>query len=142
MKATRARKDRIVIALNTLGGFPVDLISQGDGKTLIFDEGTQTYIHVEFPEGGGVNNYPTFADFPAIGESSKLYLDESTSVVYVWNITTEEYEMIGGISEVEWDDILNKPTTLIGYGITDAYNKTEIGDPTTDYVPYFEAKLL
>lgn len=34
------------------------------------------------------------------------------------------------------------PTTIAGYGITDVFSKTEIGDITTDFVTAFEAALL
>jgi hypothetical protein len=34
-----------------------------------------------------------------------------------------------------------KPTTLGGYGITDAYSKTEIGTPETNFVTVFEAAI-
>lgn len=39
-----------------------------------------------------------------------------------------EVDMIGGgggAFQIGWGDVLNKPTTLNGYGITDAYTKTE-----------------
>ena len=32
----------------------------------------------------------------------------------------------GGAFQIDWSDVLNKPTTLTGYGITNAYTKTEI----------------
>jgi len=137
---TRARKDSILIALNTMGGKVVDMTTLANGYTLVYDQATDRYTHIAFPTGGGVNNYPTEADFPAVGDSSQLYLDEATGDVFTWNSTTEQYESIGGVTE--WADIQNKPTTILGFGITDAYNKTEIGQPTTDYVPYFEAELV
>ena len=139
---TRARKNGILIALNTMGGKVVDMTTLADGYTLVYDEATDRYTHVAFPTGGGVNNYPTEADFPATGDPSQIYLDESTYNIYTWSLTEETYVIVGGGGPVYWEDILNTPTTLVGYGITDAYNKTEIGQPTTDYVPYFEAELL
>lgn len=39
-----------------------------------------------------------------------------------------EVDMIGGTGgafQINWTDVLNKPTTLAGYGITNAYTKTE-----------------
>lgn len=41
----------------------------------------------------------------------------------------------------DWSAISNKPTTIGGYGITDAYTKTEIGNPDTDLVSVFETGL-
>lgn len=34
----------------------------------------------------------------------------------------------GGAFQIGWNDVLNKPTTLAGYGITNAYTKTEAND--------------
>lgn len=41
----------------------------------------------------------------------------------------------------DWSAIANKPTTIAGYGITDAYTKSEIGNPDTDLVTIFETGL-
>lgn len=139
MKATRARKDKILIALNTLGGRVVDMDSLGDGKAVVYDSATNRYTHVEFPSGGGVSPYPTVGDFPPTGSAGQLYQDESTGNVYCWNSSGEKYEAIGGVSD--WADIQNKPTTISGFGITDAYTKTEIGDPYRDFVQVFEEEL-
>ena len=35
----------------------------------------------------------------------------------------------------------SKPTTIAGFGITDAYTKTEIGNPETNFVTQFEGAL-
>ena len=43
---------------------------------------------------------------------------------------------------VAFSEIISKPTSLSGYGITDAYNKTEIGNPDTNFVVTFEAALV
>lgn len=32
----------------------------------------------------------------------------------------------GGEGSLDWNDVINAPTTLSGYGITDAYTKTEV----------------
>lgn len=34
----------------------------------------------------------------------------------------------GGAFQIGWNDVLNKPTTLAGYGITNAYTKTEVDE--------------
>lgn len=41
----------------------------------------------------------------------------------------------------EWSAIANKPTSIAGYGITDAYTKTEIGTPDTNFVTVFESGI-
>lgn len=40
--------------------------------------------------GGVVATYPNFASFPATGQTSVIYIDESTSVAYFWNGTNYE----------------------------------------------------
>ena len=115
------------------------MTSLGDGKAVVYDSATDRYTHVEFPSGSGVSPFPTAADFPSIGNAGQLYLDESTGSVYFWSSSGEKYEAIGGVSD--WADIQNKPTTVSGFGITDAYTKTEIGNPYMDYVQVFEEEL-
>ena len=34
----------------------------------------------------------------------------------------------GGEGSLDWNDVINAPTTLSGYGITDAYTKTEVDE--------------
>jgi hypothetical protein len=46
------------------------------------------------------------------------------------------------LSSIPWADISSTPTSLSGYGITDAYTKTEIGTPDTNFVTVFEAGLV
>lgn len=43
---TRPRKNQIVVNLNSLGGKPVDPESRADGKGIVYDEASGTYIHV------------------------------------------------------------------------------------------------
>lgn len=43
---------------------------------------------------------------------------------------------------VAFSEITSKPTTISGYGITDVYSKTEIGNPETNLVTAFEAALV
>lgn len=95
MTATRPRKNRIVINIESLGGKTVDAPSRADGSVLVFNETLDQYEHQDS------------ATLP-----------------------------------VSFTSIQNKPETLEGYGIINAYNKTQIGDPFTEYVLYFEAALL
>lgn len=44
---TRPRKNQIVVNLSSLGGKPVDPESRADGKGLVYDAATDSYIHVE-----------------------------------------------------------------------------------------------
>lgn len=63
----------------------------------------------------------------------------------VYDETTDQYKHVdfptGGVTD--WSEIQNKPTTLEGYGINNAYNKTFIGNiETADFVAVFEAALV
>ncbi|HAL82638.1 MAG TPA: hypothetical protein DCO83_10705, partial [Mucilaginibacter sp.] len=42
---------------------------------------------------------------------------------------------------VAWGEIASKPTTISGFGISDAYTKTEIGDIATDFVAAFNTAI-
>ncbi len=42
---------------------------------------------------------------------------------------------------VDFAELTGKPTTIAGYGLTDVYSKTEIGDPTTDFVAAFNLAI-
>lgn len=95
MKATRPRKNRIVINIESLGGKTVDMPSRTDGAVLVFNETQDRYEHQD----------------PAT-------------------------------LPVSFSSIQNKPDSLEGYGINNVYNKTQIGDPFTEYVLYFENTLL
>lgn len=52
-----------------------------------------------------------------------------------------EVDMIGGgggAFQIRWGDVLNKPTTLNGYGITDAYTKSETYTKTEANTTFIE----
>jgi hypothetical protein len=43
---------------------------------------------------------------------------------------------------VSFSELAGRPTSVSGYGITDAFTKTEMGDPTTNFVTAFDAALV
>lgn len=49
---TRPRKNQIVVNLNSLGGKPVDPESRANGKGLVYDQATDSYIHVDLALAG------------------------------------------------------------------------------------------
>lgn len=117
-----------------------------------------------------VLDFPNLAAFPAVGVSSILYVAEDTNIVYRWSganyVATNGALALGETSSsayrgdrgkiafdhslitsgnphgVSFDTLVGKPTTIAGYGITDAHTKTEIGDPTTNLVAIFETSLI
>ncbi len=117
-----------------------------------------------------VEEYANLAGFPAIGEAGKIYIAKDTNVVYRWSgtgyveisaslalgetsgtayrgdrgKTAYDHSQLttGNPHGVTFAQLGSKPTTISGFGITDAYTKTEIGDPETNFVTAFEAALV
>ena len=77
--------------------------------------------------------------------SSSLALGESSSTAYRGDRGKSAYDHSqlgsGNPHAVTFAVLGGKPTTIAGFGITDAYNKTEIGNPETDFVAVFETAL-
>ena len=99
-----------------------------------------------------VLEYANKASFPSTGESGKIYIDKETNLTYRWGGTTyveiSQSLALGETSSTAYagdkgkknaEDIAalqtgkaDKATTLSGYGITDAYTKTEVSTKLTD----------
>jgi len=43
--------------------------------------------------------YANLSSFPVTGEIEKIYIDESTNLMYIWNANTSQYVPIGGSSD-------------------------------------------
>lgn len=81
------------------------------------------------------NNYvhPTTdgnSHLPANGTTNTNKVAKATAVAGVWTLDF-----------INFSELANKPTTAAGYGITDVFTKTEIGDITTDLVAAFNAAI-
>ena len=92
------------------------------------------------------------ASFPTTGESGKIYIDQTTNLTYRWGGTAyveiSQSLALGETSSTAYagnkgkqnaadiaalkTDKADKATTLSGYGITDAYTKTEVNTKLTD----------
>lgn len=92
------------------------------------------------------------ASFPTTGEGGKIYIDQTTNLTYRWGGTayveisqslalgeTSSTAYAGDKGKQNAADIAalktgkaDKATTLSGYGITDAYTKTEVNTKLTD----------
>lgn len=99
-----------------------------------------------------VLEYANKASFPTKGESGKIYIDKATNLTYRWGGTayveisqslalgeTSSTAYAGDKGKKNADNIAalqtgkaDKATTLSGYGITDAYTKTEVNTKLTD----------
>lgn len=110
-----------------------------------------------------------FAAFPAIGETGKIYVDIATNLQYRWGGSAyvgmnsalalgetsgsayrgdrgktaydHSQTTTGNPHGVTFAQLASKPSTISGFGITDAYTKTELGEPETNFVTVFETGL-
>lgn len=105
-----------------------------------------------------------------VPNSSTIYVDTTTNLQYRWSGaayvsmnaslalgTTSTTAFRGDYGQIAYThsqiadgsnphattftNLAGKPTTIAGFGITDAYTKTEIGDPETDFAAAFAAAL-
>jgi len=111
-----------------------------------------------------------FTSLPASGEESVIYVTLDDNLTYRWTgsgyVEISKSLALGETSssayrgdrgkiafdhsqikdanphETTFDQLLAKPTTVAGFGITDSFTKTEIGDVTVDHVAAFESALL
>jgi len=111
-----------------------------------------------------------FASLPASGETSIIYVTLDDNITYRWTgsgyVEISKSLALGETSssayrgdrgkiaydhsqitdanphQTTFEQLLAKPTTIAGFGITDAFTKDEIGDVTTNYVSAFESALL
>lgn len=116
-----------------------------------------------------VLEYANLAAFPATGTAGIIYVAIDTNLTYRWsgtayvNIsqslalgetsatayrgdrgkTAYDHSQLTGSNphNTAFSQLAGIPTTISGYGITDAYTKTEIGVPETDFVATFNAGL-
>jgi len=79
--------------------------------------------------GGPGSAYTSKSDSPVNGE---LFVDPGSNIL-------EFYDQAGGAwkgvsSNSDWSVVTNTPTSLSGYGITDAYTKTEVDTQVTNAI--------
>lgn len=111
----------------------------------------------------------SFTALPGAGESGVIYVTLDNNKTYRWSGSayveisasltlgeTSETAYRGDRGKTAYDhsqatgnphstsfaQLGSKPTTISGFGITDAYTKTEIGNPETNFVTTFEAGLV
>jgi len=117
-----------------------------------------------------VLEYTNLAGFPGTGETGKIYVALDSNLQYRWSgsayVTMNSALALGETSAtayrgdrgktaydhsqlttgnphgVTFAQLGSKPTTIAGFGITDAYTKTELGDPETNFVTTFDSALV
>jgi hypothetical protein len=92
-----------------------------------------------------VSPFASLAQFPAIGKSRVIYIDQSANVAYYWNLSTLNYVSLGGgTSSVEWGDITGTlaDQTDLQNALNDKVDKvTGKGLSTNDYTTAEKNKL-
>lgn len=144
---------------NTSGS--ISIVKAGSAKIYLTGNSTSTKS-IEFGEGSasdcgaiGFGNTSSVKDFfinAGVGGSFR-FRDSGTVSFLQYGIGNKAaaptyvsgWDASGNMvecSSLPWGLLSGKPTTLSGYGITDAYTKTEIGTPDTNFVTVFEAGLV
>jgi predicted DNA-binding WGR domain protein len=87
-----------------------------------------------------VSPFATFSQFPAIGKTRVIYIDQSANVAYYWKVSTSNYIALGAAVAVNWGSITgtlsaqtdlqnalnNKVDKVTGKGLsTNDYTTTE-----------------
>lgn len=117
--------DQVKISINT------DFLIEGKNVKLTKNEDGSVLIDVEISDGtttsepsSDIISTQTSIDLQTVSAS----LDEhiGNNVIHITSSEREHWNSLSGISEVEWDDVKNTPTTISGYGIADAYTKSEV----------------
>jgi len=103
------------------------------GKLWTYTAGTTTPQATYTDSSGGTPNTNPIVLNAAGRTAQPIWLTESVSYKFVLmtstNVVIGTYDDIAGVNDfsiegINWSDILGTPTTLSGYGITDAYTKT------------------
>ena len=92
----------------------------GTDKTKL--DGLSNYVH---PSTDGNLHVPA----TSTTNNLKVLKAGATAGVFAWG-------------NVAFSELTGVPTTIVGYGLTDVYSKTEIGDPTTDCVAAFNTAII
>jgi hypothetical protein len=92
-----------------------------------------------------VSPFASLAQFPAIGKSRVIYIDQTTNISYYWNVGSSSYVSLGGgTSSVEWGDITGTlaDQTDLQNALNDKVDKvTGKGLSTNDYTTAEKNKL-
>lgn len=156
---------------NSLGYTPENIADKGAANGYAELDGTGKVPAAQLPAYvDDVLEYADLAAFPAIGLTGIIYVAIDSNLVYRWTGTVyvaissslalgetsatayrgdrgksafdHSQQTSGNPHSVSFAELAGKPGTISGFGITDAYTKTEIGNPETNFVATFETGLL
>lgn len=156
---------------DSLGFTPENIANKGNPNGYAELDGTGKVPAAQLPSYvDDVLEYANLAAFPGAGETGIIYIAVDTNIAYRWtgsaytamssNLALGEtsatayrgdrgktaYDhsqvITGNPHAVTFAQLGSKPTTIAGFGITNAYTKTEIGNPETNFVTVFETALV
>lgn len=156
---------------NSLGFTPENSANKGAAGGYASLDGTGKVPAAQLPSYvDDVLEFANLASFPVTGESGVIYVAIDTNLTYRWTGTayvsissalalgeTSATAYRGDRGKIAYDhsqlgtgnphgvtfaQLGSKPTTISGFGITDAYTKAEIGNPATDFVAVFNSALI
>jgi hypothetical protein len=152
-----------------LGFTPENAANKGNANGYAGLDGTGKVPSAQLP--GYVDDVLEFANlgaFPGTGTSGIIYVAIDSNLTYRWTGSAyvaissalalgetsatayrgdrgktayDHSQATGNQHSTTFAELNSKPTTIAGFGITDAYTKTEMGNPETDLVSLFEAAL-
>ena len=133
--------DQVKISINT------DFLIEGKNVKLTKNEDGSVLIDVEISDGtttsgpsSDIISTQTSIDLQTVSAS----LDEhiGNNVIHITSAEREHWNSLSGISEVEWDDVKNTPTTISGYGIADVYSKTEVDNLVENFDEHIQNTII
>lgn len=156
---------------SNLGFTPENISNKGSVGGYASLDGTGKVPATQLPSYvDDVLEFANLAAFPGVGESGIIYVTIDTNIPYRWTgsiyaalssslalgetsasayrgdrgkIAYDHSQLVtGNPHAVTFAQVGSKPTTVSGFGITDAYTKTELGDPDTNFVTAFDTALL
>lgn len=110
----------------------VEVVDLQEGETLAWDATNHKWVNTQ--NSATVNTLNAIGDvtITSVQDGEVLVWDDTASKWVNKALTTSD---ISGLANVatsgDFDDLTNKPTTLSGYGITNAYTKTETDNAIT-----------
>jgi len=133
--------DQVKISINT------DFLIEGKNVKLTKNEDGSVLIDVEISDGtttsgssSDIISTQTAIELQTVSAS----LDEhiKNNVIHITSAEREHWNSLSGISEVEWDEVKNTPTTISGYGITDVYTKTQVDNLVENFDEHIENNVI
>lgn len=112
-------------------------ITNDDISAVSIQELADTYTLVDNAQILGINNTTEFTPTQDYQPATKKYVDDNAKTYTAGeNITISEDNVISANISGEIDGKADKATTISGYGITDAYTKTEVDAKVSSVYKY------